>query len=131
MYSSIDSVTVVLASCVSLPWCSGIYGFQELVVPTVENGVLTQPLKPKGRQMSEEEMQALQGQVQAMGLVMTAIVSVMDQLPAATAALNLAIALEEMKQEDTENLVPPAEIRSRVAIGDAYLGMLSAVAKQQ
>lgn len=79
--------------------------------------------------MHEEELQAMRGQIAALTLTMTAVIQTIQALPAAQAALNLKISLEEEKQLDEENETPPSEVSARNSIAESYCDLLSAVAK--
>jgi hypothetical protein len=75
--------------------------------------------------MTTMEIEAINGRIEALSMVMTAVISQMDKLPAARAAADLA--MEQMTQKDMEE--PSEQTQSKHAVVDAYLGLLSAVSK--
>lgn len=79
--------------------------------------------------MNEEELQSMQGQIQALGMVMTNLLPSLGPVEAAQAAVGLAIALEEAKIEDLNGETPPAQAFARNGIAQAYLDLLSAISK--
>lgn len=74
-----------------------------------------------------EEIDVLNGHVHALSMTLTAIIQTLPALACAQAALQLKIAHEEALQEDQDT--PPAEARSRNALLENYLALLSTVAK--
>lgn len=79
--------------------------------------------------MNENELQSMQGQIAAMSMALGALMQSLQGLPAAQAALNLKMALEEAKQMDEEDETPPREAAARDSIAESYCELLLSVSR--
>lgn len=77
-----------------------------------------------------ERLDTLQGQMRAVTEVVTALILASTPETAARAAVQLAIGREVALEEDGINETPSAEARARDETLTAYLGLLSARARQ-
>ena len=76
-----------------------------------------------------EEIEFLQGQLDAMRMVMTAHLTTLERLPAARACVALAVSLQEAQAEDLENETPHRTVSIRDTMVTAYLELLNAAGR--
>lgn len=77
--------------------------------------------------MKNEEIDAMLGQIEALHMVMTALIGSMD--PMTTARAGCALAVEHQIQKQDEE-TPPDQARTRDTMVDAYLSLLLSVSKR-
>lgn len=77
--------------------------------------------------MNEDAFESLTGQVQALSMVLTDLITVMPPPAAAAAARNLHAAIDvEREQDELSPALTQRAIASRDAIVGSYLGLLDA-----
>lgn len=81
------------------------------------------------RALSADEVDAMNGRTQALVLTLTSLIASLPQLCAAEAAVRLLIAQAEERQNDGVNQTSAAWARSRDAIVDGYVELLSVRSK--
>lgn len=79
--------------------------------------------------MNQEQIDSMQGQLLALSSTITQLIMVLPELPAARAALGLAIEQEEQNELDAQNDTPNAESRARNAVLSGYVELLQAVSE--
>lgn len=79
--------------------------------------------------MENEQYDVLQGQLQALSMVISTILSNQDPLNAAQMAVHLKMSQLEEQALDTENETPPRNSKIRDSLLESYLDLLSAAAK--
>lgn len=87
------------------------------------------PTHQKGTDMTQDELDAMNGRIAALSMTLTALIQALPALGAAEAAVLLKMDQEATRQADAEDGTPAAEARSRDMIVDSYLQLLSAVAR--
>lgn len=77
--------------------------------------------------MSDISIAALNGKIDAIGQVLTQVLSTMTPLQAAQACVGLATELDALRRE-ADSEAPEEQLAVQEAVLDAYLGLLSSVA---
>jgi hypothetical protein len=77
--------------------------------------------------MNNREIDAIEGQIQALNMVMTALITSMDQLTLARAGCALAVEHQEQKQDPE---TPEDQASTRDMLVEAYLNLLLTASKR-
>lgn len=71
--------------------------------------------------MTDREIDAIEGQIQALSMVMTALIGAMDKMTLARTGCALAVE-QQIQKKDTQT--PPDQASMRDLLIDAYLSLL-------
>lgn len=80
--------------------------------------------------MEQEQLDVVIGHTEALSMVLTVVISALPAVTAAEAAVRLAMAREQQREEDQSQSIPPATVRAREGLIDGYLSLLSAATQQ-
>lgn len=77
--------------------------------------------------MNEEAIDALTGQIAAVAMTLTAIITTLHPAQAGVAAVQLENNSQQQRQEDDADNAPPAEIRAKYSTTQSYIELLKTI----